>query len=83
MSGGDTVQLDHDYCSNTFKNFEVSQKNMKSDQEVNLTEKNPKKDSGMESGDVSDASEDPQTPESINNLQVCMENIPLEQFRNV
>lgn len=69
VSGGDTVQLDHDYCSNLFKKSEQA-KLKRSDSEANLLEKNPKKDSGLESGDASDASEEPHTPESLQNVQV-------------
>lgn len=59
------MSLDHDYCSifnrNTFN---------KSKKTSYLTEKNPKRDSGMESGDVSDTSEGTNTPDATLNKTV-------------
>lgn len=67
MSGGDTISLDHDYCSTFNKKITCNKQIKKSGY---LSEKNPKKDSGMESGDVSDTSEGANTPESLKNMQV-------------
>ncbi|KAK6621983.1 hypothetical protein RUM44_001790 [Polyplax serrata] len=67
VSGGDTISLDHDYCSTFNKKVSCNKQTKKSNY---LAEKNPKKDSGMESGDVSDTSEGPSTPETSQNTQL-------------
>lgn len=57
------MQLDHDYCS-----YKRRQSSTSLTCDTVLAEKNPRKDSGLESGGVSDASEGspaPHTPEPL------------------
>ncbi|XP_014242267.1 peroxisome proliferator-activated receptor gamma coactivator 1-alpha isoform X1 [Cimex lectularius] len=51
-----SIHLDHDYCGG-YKKSTCQKINQKDIQSVENWEKNSKKDSGLESGDVSDASE--------------------------
>lgn len=97
MAAGDTVQLDHDYCSSLSEVatsqvsfYNCDSREYKSETEPSPAplaegaqrkhwEKNSKKDSGLESGEVSDASDETAPPtQSAVEVPVCWINFIVE-----